>query len=570
MNRLFFSLLVITCLSACTAAQKSGHGSLNPYQYSGTKKVIAANGAVVSAHPLASKVGVEILRQGGNAVDAAIATQLALAVVYPNAGNLGGGGFLVARLANGEMTAIDYREKAPAAAHRDFYIDANGTARTDQSQDGHLSAGVPGTVAGLFASYQYARLPFARLIQPAIDLAQKGFTISEREAASFNELQAELKQLNTVMPVFVKERWKGGDTLVQTDLAQTLIRIRDKGAAGFYEGETARLIVEEMKRGGGVLTYDDLKNYQAKTRAPHVFTYKDYTIAGMPMPSSGGVLLHQMMKMIEDKNIGGMGFHSVQAVQLMTEVERRAYADRAEYMGDADFYPVPVKQITDPEYLRGRMKSYDPQKASPSTAIKPGMVTKKESEETTHLSVIDREGNAVSVTTTLNNSYGSRTVVGGAGFFLNDEMDDFSIKPGVPNMYGAVGGEANAIMPGKRMLSSMTPTIVLKENKPYIVVGTPGGTTIPTQVFQTLVNILEFNLGTEDAVYKPKFHHQWLPDEIMVERSFPEAVKKKLEQMGYTVRNRGSIGRTEIIRVLPDGRFEAVADNRGEDAAEGW
>lgn len=567
-----FSSLIILLLCSCSGPQKTGHSAntINPYQYTGSKKITAANGAVVSAHPLASKVGVEILKQGGNAVDAAIATQLALAVVYPNAGNLGGGGFMIARLSNGQLTAIDYREKAPSSAHRDMYLEADGTPRTDKSQDGHLSGGVPGTVAGIFASYQYAKLPFAKLIQPAIDLAQKGFCISEREAESFNELQAELKQLNTVMPVFVKDQWKGGDTLVQTDLANTLIRIRDKGAAGFYEGETARLIVEEMKRGHGIISYDDLKNYQARIRTPHTFDYKGYTIAGMPMPSSGGLLLNQMMKMIEDKNIAAMGFQSVQAVQLMTEVERRAFADRAEYMGDADFYKVPVDKLRSPTYLAERMSSYDPAKATPSTLIKPGIVTKKESEETTHLSVIDKDGNAVSITTTLNNSYGSRTVVGGAGFFLNDEMDDFSIKPGVPNMYGAVGGEANAIMPGKRMLSSMSPTIVLKDNKPYIVVGTPGGTTIPTQVFQTLVNIIEFNMSTEDAVYKPKFHHQWLPDEIMVEKNFPSEVRKSLEKMGYTIRERGGIGRTEIIRVLPNGKFEAVADNRGEDAAEGW
>jgi len=325
-----------------------------------------------------------------------------------------------------------------------------------------------------------------------------------------------------------------------------------------------------MKRGDGIINLDDLKNYQARAREPHIFSYKGYKIIGMPMPSSGGLLLHQMMKMIEDKNIGAMGFHSVQAVQLMTEVERRAYADRAEYMGDADFYKVPVVKLTKDEYLQERMKSYDPNKATPSTAIKPGIIPGKESEETTHLSVIDKEGNAVSVTTTLNNSYGSRTVVGGAGFFLNDEMDDFSIKPGVPNMYGAIGGEANAIYPGKRMLSSMTPTIVLKDNKPFIVVGTPGGTTIPTQVFQTLVNIIDFNMSTEDAVYKPKFHHQWLPDELYVEKGFPQAVREELIKMGYKITERGGIGRTEIIQLLPNGKFEAVADNRGEDSAEGW
>ncbi|MBC7872910.1 MAG: gamma-glutamyltransferase, partial [Ferruginibacter sp.] len=544
--------------------------AINPYAYKIQKKITAEHGAVVSAHPLASKVGIEILKIGGNAIDAAIATQLALAVVYPNAGNLGGGGFLVARLSNGEFISIDYREMAPGKAHRDMYIDAEGNARTDKSQNGHLSGGVPGTVSGLFTSFKYARLPFSTLIQPAIDLAAKGFVISEREARSLNGLQDELKQFNTVMPVFVKDGWKGGDTLIQTDLANTLKRIRDKGAAGFYEGETAKLIVEEMKRGNGIISYEDLKNYTAKLRKPHVFDYKGYTIIGMPMPSSGGLLVNQMMKMIEHKNIAAMGFHSPQAVQLMAEAERRAFADRAAYMGDADFYKVPVKILTSEKYLNDRMKDYDPARASSSKEIKEGITAGYESEETTHLSVIDKEGNAVAVTTTLNNSYGSRTVIGGAGFFLNDEMDDFSIKPGVPNMYGALGGEANAIAPGKRMLSAMSPTVVLKDGKPYIVAGTPGGTTIPTSVFQTLVNILEFNMSTEDAVNQPKFHHQWFPDTLRVEKDFPQPVREALQKMGYALKQRENIGRTEVIKVLPDGKFEAVADKRGDDSAEGW
>lgn len=570
---LFLPVLATLLLLACHPQQKSAAqaSGINPYAYTIQKKTIADHGAVVSAHPLASKVGVSILQKGGNAIDAAIATQLALAVVYPNAGNLGGGGFMVARLGNGELLALDYREMAPAAAHRDMYIDKDGNAQTDKSQDGHLSSGVPGTVAGLFASHQYGKLPFEQLIQPAIELAEKGFVISEREARSLNNLQTDLKKLNSIMPVFVREKWKAGDTLVQTDLANTLKRIRDKGKAGFYEGETARLIVEEMKRGGGIISYEDLKNYQAKFRSAHRFNYKGYQIVGMPMPSSGGLLLHQMMKMIEDRNIAAMGFHSLPAIQLMTEVERRAFADRAEYMGDADYYKVPVTMLSNEVYLQERMKNYNPSKATPSTDIKPGILLKAESEETTHLSVIDQQGNAVAITTTLNNSYGSRTVVGGAGFFLNDEMDDFSIKPGVPNMYGAVGGEANAIKPGKRMLSSMTPTLVLKDNQPYIVVGTPGGTTIPTQIFQTLVNILEFNMSAEDAVYKPKFHHQWLPDEVMTETGFPAAVKEAMKKMGYTFSTeRSGIGRTEIIKVLPNGKFEAVADKRGDDAAEGY
>lgn len=566
-------IAVLFLLMACKNSRlsQSGISNINPYEYTIQKKIICENGAVVSAHALASKVGLSVLKQGGNAIDAAIATQLALAVVYPNAGNLGGGGFMVARLSKGSIITIDYREKAPAQAHRDMYLDSSGNPRFELSQNGHLSAGVPGTVAGLFTALKYARLSFDKLIDPAIELAEKGFVISENEARSLNALKPSFEKYNTIMPVFVKNTpWKKGDTLVQKDLAATLKRIKKEGAKGFYEGETARLIVEEMKRGQGIITLEDLKNYRAQERPPHLFEYKGYTLAGMPMPSSGGLLLHQMMKMVEDRNIGAMGFHSVQAVQLMVEVERRAYADRAEYMGDADFYKVPVKMLINDVYLQERMKNYNPAAPTPSTMIKPGVLPRAESEETTHLNVIDKEGNAVAVTTTLNNSYGSRTVVGGAGFLLNDEMDDFSIKPGTPNMYGAVGGEANAIQPGKRMLSSMTPTLVLKDNKPFLIVGTPGGTTIPTSVFQTVLNILEFKLTSEEAVWKPKFHHQWLPDKIEIEKGFPEATRKALEAMGYKTSERGSIGRTELIRVLPDGKFEGIADNRGEDAAEGW
>ena len=571
MKRINIVSLLFILLFACRTASKNPSLGFDPYHYSIQKKCVAENGAIVSAHPLASQVGVEILKQGGNAVDAAIATQLALSVVYPNAGNLGGGGFMVARLADGKEIALDYREMAPGKAHRDMYLDSTGEALIHKSQDGHLSSGVPGTVAGLFASAKYAKLSFDKLIQPAIELAEKGFVISKREANSLNGLQGELLQYNTRMPVFVKDiGWKEGDTLIQNDLASTLKRIKEKGAAGFYEGETARLIIEEMKRGNGIISYEDLKNYQAKFREPHTFNYKGYKVIGMPMPSSGGILLHQMMKMIEKRNIGAMGFHSPRAVQLMIEVERRAYADRAKYMGDADFYKVPVNMITSDSYLQERMKNYDSTKATASDVIKPGLLQLAESEETTHLSVIDKEGNAVAVTTTLNNSYGSRTIVGGAGFFLNDEMDDFSIKPGVPNMYGAVGGEANAIKAGKRMLSSMAPTIVLKDNKPFLVVGTPGGTTIPTSVFQTLVNIIDFGMSTEDAVYKPKFHHQWLPDQVNIEKNFPVNTFGALQNMGYNLIDRGNIGRTEVIKVLHDKKFEAVADNRGDDDARGW
>src|SRR5665647_3797318 len=575
---LYGSLLVVLMFSALiSAAQK-----IDPFKYQGQKKINCNKGAVVSAHPLASKVGVHILKQGGNAIDAAIATQLALAVVYPGAGNIGGGGFMVAHLKNGKLPngqgkniAIDYREMAPEAASRDMYLDVNGNPQMNLSQNGHLSAGVPGTVAGIFSCMKYAKLPFKKLIQPAIDLAEKGFAITEAQAKSFNATRDDFIKLNTTTPVFVKDNlWKTGDTLVQKDLANTLKRIKDFGAKGFYEGETARLIVEEMKKGkglpagqAGIITEKDLKKYKAKTRTPIVFNYKGYTIISMPLPSSGGIILEQMMKMIEKQNVAAMKFETAQSVQLMTEIERRAYADRANFLGDPDFVKVPVKTLVSEKYLKERMKDYQPGKAGSSTEIKAGNI--KESEETTHFSVIDNEGNAVSVTTTLNGGYGSRTVVSGAGFLLNNEMDDFSVKPGVPNMYGAVGNEANAIAPGKRMLSSMTPTIVLKNNKPWIVVGTPGGTTIPTSVYQTIVDIIDFHMTPQDAVNFPKFHHQWLPDEIFVEKDFDKKVIEELKAMGYKISIRDAIGRTEVI-MSQDKTITVVADHRGDDAAAGY
>jgi gamma-glutamyltranspeptidase/glutathione hydrolase len=377
-----------------------------------------------------------------------------------------------------------------------------------------------------------------------------------------------------VQPVFVKPSpWNVGDTLVQADLAKTLKRIRDLGEKGFYEGETARLILEEMNRGKGLISAEDLKNYRAVERQAMSFNYKGYTIIGMPLPSSGGILVQQMMTMIADRDIARAGFQSAAAVQLMVEAERRAYADRAQYLGDKDYVKVPVKSLISPDYLAARMKDYVPGKAGNSNDIKAGNLN-PESEETTHLSVSDKWGNVVSVTTTLNGGYGSKTVVGGAGFLLNNEMDDFSIKPGVPNMYGAVGAEANAIAPGKRMLSSMTPTIVLKNKKPFLVAGTPGGTTIPTSVFQTLVNIIEFGLSTADAVNKPKFHHQWMPDMVFIEKGFPQSVADSLTAMGYKLSERVQIGRTEIIRIDWKGRkkfkVEAVGDIRGDDHAEAY
>ena len=560
---------LITCLVSIPVLLPAQN--INNFKYSGQKKSVSTNGAVVSAHPLASKVGIQVLKEGGNAIDAAIATQLALAVVYPGAGNIGGGGFLIAHLKNGKNIAIDYREKAPGKASRDMYLDSAGNPKMEWSQDGHLAAGVPGTVAGLFASMQYAKLSFDQLIDPAIELAENGFAITESQAEDFNELKKEFEKLNTSPTAFVKKTpWKANDILVQKDLANTLKRIKAGGAKGFYEGVTAALITEEMKRGNGIMSLEDLKNYKAAERNAMEFKYRSYQVISMPLPSSGGIILQQVLKMIEDKNLGALKFHTKESVQLMVEAERRAYADRAKYLGDADFVKVPVKTLVSDRYLQERMKDFVPGKAGSSVQTREGNVA--ESEETTHLSIIDKWGNAVSVTTTLNGGYGSRTVVGGAGFLLNNEMDDFSVKPGVPNMYGALGAEANAIAPNKRMLSSMTPTIVLKDDKPYLVVGTPGGTTIPTSVIQSLVNMIDFNMTAEDAVNKPKFHHQWLPDIIMVEQDFNDVLVQELTDMGYKVIKRGEIGRTEMIEIKP-GKIKhitAIADKRGDDSAEGY
>ncbi|WP_416438341.1 gamma-glutamyltransferase [Phnomibacter sp. MR] len=542
----------------------------NGYKYQLVKHAEYSKAAVSSAHPLASEAGMYVMQQGGNAVDAAIATQWALAVVYPTAGNIGGGGFLVARLSSGKNISIDYREMAPGKATENMYVDAKtGKANTRLSQSGHLASGVPGTPAGLFASLKYAKLPMKKLIQPAIDLAEKGFAITEREANRLNNLQQQLERVNTTLPVFYRERkWQAGDTLIQPDLANTLKRIRDKGQAGFYEGETADLIVNEMERGGGIISKADLKNYKAVERTPVVFTYKGYEIISMPPPSSGGVLIHQMLKMLEDRPLASYGFQTAKSVQLITEVERRAYADRAEHLGDPDYYKVPMKGLVAPAYLQQRMADYDSTKASVSSNIKSGVI--KESMETTHLSVMDTDGNAVSVTTTLNGGYGSKVVVGGAGFFLNNEMDDFSVQPGVPNMFGAIGGAANAIAPGKRMLSSMTPTVVLKNNQPFMVVGTPGGTTIITSVLQSIINVVDYNMNAFDAVNKPKFHHQWQPDEVRVEKDFPMDVRKQLEAMGYKIVENGSWSATEMILVKPNGKLEVVGDKRGDDSVAGW
>jgi gamma-glutamyltranspeptidase/glutathione hydrolase len=570
MRKYALLLLAGCCHHILQAQQIVGPGrAVDPYKYSIVKKAEFSKASVSSAHPLASMVGAAIMKEGGNAFDAAIATQLTLAVVYPGAGNIGGGGFLLGRKSNGELLGIDYREAAPAKASRDMYLDKNGNPQAALSITGHLASGIPGTIAGLFATMDYAKLPFKQLIQPAIDLAEKGFVISEREAAGLNATRESFLKYSTRPTAFVKDgKWKAGDTLVQKELAATLKRIQQDGALGFYGGETAKLIVEEMQRGNGIITSDDLMNYTAKLRNPLQFDYRGYQVVSFAPPSSGGLLIAEMLKMIEKYPVGSYGFQSTRSVQLMIEAERRAYADRAEHMGDPDFYNVPVKTLMSESYALQRMSDYNAEKAGSSSNIKAGVI--KESEETTHLSVMDAAGNMVSVTTTLNGGYGSRTVVGGAGFLMNNEMDDFSSKPGVPNMYGAVGGEANAIAPGKRMLSSMAPSLLLKNNKPYVVVGTPGGTTIPTSVYQAIVNLVDFNMNADDAINKPKFHHQWLPDEVMVEKDFDMETRKQLQAMGYKITERGAIGRTEAIRLLSNGKKETVADKRGDDSVAGF
>jgi len=571
-STIFTLLLFCICSSVIGQYENAIVGptkAVNPYQYSVVKSGTFNRASVSSAHPLASMVGAEIMKQGGNAFDATIATQFVLAVVYPGAGNIGGGGFTLARKKDGTLIGIEYREAAPAKAGRDMYLDAAGNAQDALSQNGHLASGVPGTVAGIFATYAHAKLPFSMLIQPAIDLARYGFVITEKEASSLNGTKKDFIQYSTRPSAFVKEtKWKVGDTLIQVALANTLARIQKEGAKGFYEGETAALIVEEMKRGGGIISLEDLKQYKAKSRTPIVFNYRGYDVISFAPPSSGGILIGQMLKMIEPFNVQKMGFQTPTSVQLMIEAERRAYADRAAHLGDPDFYKVPQKTLLSSAYIKNRMLDYKPGVAGSSEQIGAGVAPT--SEETTHFSVIDPEGNMVAVTTTLNGGYGNRTVVGDAGFILNNEMDDFSAKPGSPNMYGAIGGEANSIAPYKRMLSSMTPTLLTKNKKPFLTIGTPGGTTIPTSVFQAIVNLVDFNMSLEDAINSPKFHHQWLPDEVSIEKTFNQNTKTELEKMGYRVKSRGSIGRTEGILIGPTGKRITVADKRGDDAVAGF
>lgn len=534
--------------------------------------LITDSAMVVSAHPIASQVGLDILKKGGNAIDAAIATQFALAVVYPVAGNIGGGGFMLLRLASDSIAALDYREKAPAAATPTMYIGEAGELVEGLSTEGHLASGIPGTVAGLVEAHaKFSKLPWKDLVQPAIDLARNGFQLTKKEASGLNEIQKDLVRLNTVSPDFLlKEEWKEGDIIHWLDLANTLERIRDNGKAGFYEGKTADDLVSEMTRGKGIITDDDLKNYQAVWRKPITGFYKGYKIISMPPPSSGGIALMQLLKSVEPFPISEWGWNSTKTTHLLTEAERRVYADRAAHLGDPDFFDVPVDMLMDSVYTTSRMKTFDMNKATSSASIKEGSLT-GESDQTTHLSVVDKEGNAVSVTTTLNGGYGSTVIVDGSGFFMNNEMDDFSAKPGTPNMYGVIGGEANKILPHKRMLSSMTPTIVEQDGKLLMVVGTPGGSTIITSVFQTILNVLEHNMTMQEAVTAKRVHSQWFPDMIYQEiNAITEEDSLSLVKLGHTFMSRRGIGRVDAILIRKDGKLEAGADPRGDDTAAGY
>lgn len=523
-------------------------------------------GVVVSAHPLASEVGAKMLSLGGNAFDAAIATQWALAVVYPQAGNIGGGGFMVVSTAKGEKFTLDFRETAPEKATKDMFI-VNGKADNQRSQYGALSAGVPGTVAALYDTHKYAKLPMKTLIQPAIDLAEKGFAITQYEANLLNKEKQHFLDNNLNPTAFVKNQvWKEGDILVQKDLANTLKRIKKYGRNEFYEGKTAILITEEMKKNKGIISLSDLKNYKTKIRKPLIFNHNGYEVITMPLPSSGGILLHQMLAMTR---LGALEKHqalSPEAVQIMVEAERRAYADRAEYMGDPDFVKDHTHLLTDSSYIKKRWANFTIEKATPSHQVGKIVTPPMEKEQTTHISILDKDGTAISITTTLNGYYGSKTVVSGAGFLLNNEMDDFSIQPGFPNLYGAIGGEANSIAPNKRMLSSMTPTIVLKDNKPFLIVGTPGGTTIPTSVFQTIVGVIDFKLPATLAVNLPRFHHQWLPEKVFVEKFFPKTTMDILSKKNYLFEERSNIGKVEFIMMENNGNITAVADRREADS----
>jgi gamma-glutamyltranspeptidase/glutathione hydrolase len=531
------------------------------------------NGMVVCAYPDAARAGLNVLKKGGNAVDAAVAVQFALAVTLPEAGNIGGGGFMVYRSAKGEANTLDFREKAPGMASQNMYLDSAGNVIPAMSISTHQASGVPGSVDGMVEAHRkYGRLKWEELVQPAIDLARNGFKITKRLADDLNRNGADFKKLNEGKNYLIKDSlWQEGDLLVQQDLAKTLEQIRDKGRAGFYEGPVADELVNEMQNGKGLISKTDLQNYHSVWRRALTGSYKGYKIITMPPPSSGGIALLQLLQSVEKYPLSRWGFNRDSTVQLVVEAERRVYADRSKYLGDPDFYKVPTDSLLKPVYNALRMNSFSWDKATTSASIQPGTFSGYESDQTTHYSIVDREGNAVAITTTLNGSFGSKIFVRGAGFLLNNEMDDFSSKPGVPNMFGLVGGKANSIQPGKRMLSSMTPTIIEKDGKLFMVVGTPGGSTIITSVFQTILNVIEFNQNMQQAVDSKRFHHQWLPDVVYIEQTAIDSTTRiKLEQKGYKIVEGGPSGRVDAILKTQLGYYEGGADPRGDDTKLGW